>query len=565
MKRAWIVLALLAAGAADAGAHGGEDHDAPKPAVPAASGAQRAAFGQTGQFEALVRLDPARPGDLEVFVADWATNAPVGGATVELEIQSSPVVSVTAEPAGAAGIYHALAEVPPGEYGIVATITSGERVDLIEIEPLDFAPPALAAPKPGSGVDIPWRPITAALGGLVVLVGGLFLYARRKRGVRRAAPSVAVMLALSAPLVARGHGGEDHGEPTPVQASAGRAGVTTMAKESQFLLGVLTHVVAERDVSARIETVGRVVPRIDGHAQISAAQAGRVLAPNGRALPFLGDRVRKGQVLLVLEQTPGAAETGDLRARALDARSAVTQAKARRDQTRRELERRRALVGVVSQKDIEQAELELSLAVQDVALAEQQVRLYVGGGLQRLTVTAPIDGVIAEAEVSLGEQVAADQKLYTIIEPSTLWVEADVFERDLARVEEAGTADVRLDGRPSTFRGQLFRLGQLVDPATRTVKAIFVVDNASGAFRPGMFTTVAIGAGAPRRALVVPDAAVIEEGGRRFVFVHVTPEEFVRREVVLGERDGDDWAVREGLEPGERAVIQGTYQLRTAR
>ena len=97
------------------------------------------------------------------------------------------------------------------------------------------------------------------------------------------------------------------------------------------------------------------------------------------------------------------------------------------------------------------------------------------------------------------------------------------------------------------------------------MKAIFEVDNTSGAFRPGMFAEVAIGAAAPRVALVVHVAAVFEEGGRRFVFVHEAPDEFARREVVLGERDGDDWAVRAGLEPSERVVTQGTYQLRTAR
>jgi len=94
---------------------------------------------------------------------------------------------------------------------------------------------------------------------------------------------------------------------------------------------------------------------------------------------------------------------------------------------------------------------------------------------------------------------------------------------------------------------------------------ILSVDNAKGTLRPGMFAEVAVAAGQRTRAVAVPDAAVVEEGGRRFVFVHVAPEEFVRREVVLGVRDGDDWAVKAGLRAGERVVTQGTYQLRTSR
>ena len=557
--------ALVAALAADARGHGGEDHDAPAPAATVSAPGRRAAFGQTEHFEVLVKLNPARPDDLSVFVADWATNAPVADATVALEIQSSPAVVVTAEPAGAPGSYHAIASVPPGQYPIVATITAGERVDLVEIATLDFSPQVAPAIPPHRPAQVPWNAIAVGAGALGALAGVLLL-ARRRRATRDAVPvATALLIALSAPLVARGHGGEDHGAPAPAQMPAPRGGVTEMAKESQFLLGVLTRVAAAREVSARLETVGRVIPRIDGHAQIAAAQPGRVLAPRGRALPFLGDRVRKGQVLLVLEQTPGAADAGDLRARGLEARTAVAQGQARREQARRELERRQSLAGVVTAKEIELAKLDLVLAERDIDLAEQQAKLFGDGGLQRITVTAPIEGVIALAAVSLGEQVAADQMLYAIVEPSTLWVEADVFERDLARIEATGTADVRLDGRPSAFRGELLRLGQLVDPSTRTVKAIFAVDNASGAFRPGMFATVAISTGTPRQALVVPDAAVIEDGGRRFAYVHVTPEEFVRREVVLGERDGDDWAVSAGLERGERVVTQGTYQLRTAR
>lgn len=565
-----LSLVLVAALARDARAHDGEDHGAPEAAPPATDAAtgRRTASGQTGQFELLIKLAPraGEPIVLSVFLADWATNAPVGDATIALEIQSSPPVTAAAEPAGRPGVYHAIARVPAGTYPVVATVTAGDRVDLVEIADVDFTPvAAIASPAAHDHAAVPWRAITIGAGVLVVLVVAGVTLARR-RVARQVVPAAALLLAVSAPLVARGHEGEDHGAPAATESPAARSGgATYLAKESQFLLGILTRVVAERDVSARIATVGRVVPRVDGHAQIAAPQPGRVLAPPRRSLPFLGDRVRKGQVLLVLEQTPAAAESGDLRVRALEARTAIAQARARRDQARRDLERRRALAGVVAQKEIEDGELALSLAERDVELAEQQAGLFGGGALRRIPVTAPIDGVIAAAEVSLGEQVAADRKLYTVLEPSRLWVEADVFETDIARIEAAGTADVRLEGRPTAFAGRLFRLGQLVDPATRTVKAIFEVDNASGAFRPGMFAEVAIGAGAPRRSLVVPDAAVIEDGGRRFVFVHVTPEEFVRREVVLGERDGDDWAVRTGLRPGERVVVQGTYQLRTAR
>ena len=165
----------------------------------------------------------------------------------------------------------------------------------------------------------------------------------------------------------------------------------------------------------------------------------------------------------------------------------------------------------------------------------------------------------------MGGQVTADQKLYVVVDASTLWVEANVFEADIGRIEKDAAAAVRVQGYDRLFTAALYRLGGLVDPATRTLKAVFSVPNPDGALRPGMFAEVAIVTGAPSNALAVPDTAVVEEGGRRFVFVHTAPESFVRREVVLGSRDTDAWAVRAGLAAGERVVVQGTYQLRTAR
>ena len=546
----------------EARAHGGEDHGTPPPAA-TVGGEARTAFGTTGQFEVLVKLTPraGEPASLMVFLADWATNEPLGGATVALQILSNPPVAVTAEAAGAPGIYHAIATVPAGTFPLIATITAGDRIDLVEVAPLDFAPAAATTAAHRHG--LPWLRIALGAGVVLVLIAAVVIIARR-RGGRPVVASAAIVLVLSAPMVARGHGGEDHGAVVETKA-ARPGGAVVMAKEAQFLLGIRTRVAQTREVSARIETVGRVVPRIDGHAEIAAPQPGRVMAPGGGALPFLGDRVRKGQVLVVLEQTPGAADSGELRARELEARTAIQQATARRDQARREATRSHALEGIVSKREIEEAELALALAEREVELAKQQAGLFGGGALRRISITAPIDGVVAAAEVSLGEQVAADQKLYTILEPSTLWVEADVFERDLARVAAVGTSDIHIDGVERALPARLFRLGQIVDSSTRTVKAIFAVDNAAGVLRPGMFAEVAISAGKPRTALVVPDAAVVEDGGRRFVYVHLTPEEFGRREVVLGERDGDDWAVAAGIEAGARVVVQGTYQLRTTR
>ncbi len=568
MKWVLAVAVVLVVQVGDARGHGGEDHGsaASSGATSADAGGRRSAYGQTDSFELLLKFAPPEAGKqagFDVFLSDYASNRPVRDARIELEFAGAQPVRTVAEATGRPGIYHALAELSAGQYPVIATVTAGEVVDLVEIKSLDFtvAPAAATGGPPHS--HFPWR-VVGGIGAAALLLGLLVLVLWRRR--RRAASVAVMMLLASIPIAARGHGGEDHDAPSsaPRMPATVAAGAIYLAKESQFLLEVETAVAGEREVEARIETVGRVIPRSDGHAAILAPQPGRIVAVGGR-VPFIGDRVTAGQPLVVIAQSLGAAETSSMRAEAVRARANLEQARARRDQAVRNLERQRSLAGVVPGKEIQQAELEVMLAERDIERAQRETALFSGAASQRLTVTAPITGVIAEAEVSLGEQVSADTKLFTIIEPSTLWVEADVFESDLGKIEQLGSAFVRVQGYPESFVAKLYRLGQLVDPSTRTAKAIFAVDNVAGKLRPGMFAEISIAAGGKASMLTIPDAALVEEGSRRFVFVHLSPEEFARREVALGGRDGDFWAVQGGLDKGERVVSKGTYQLRTAR
>ncbi len=566
-----VLIACLVIAPSSAFAHGGEDHgEVAKPTGASGPGAdgKRTAGGNSEHVELLLKyLAPADDGDVSLlaFLSDYATNAPIEHAKVELELAGPTPVKVVAEATATAGVYHAVARVAPGSYSVVATIEAQAELELVELKHVDFtAAPAAASPKP-TVQSLPWKVIGGGSAALILVI--LIVSVVRWRAVRtKVAAAATILVLVAAPLVVRAHGGEDD-EPTPAatRTTALPAGGVYMAKESQFLLAVRTAVAQDREIQARVDTVGRVIPRIDGQATIAAPQPGRITPIGGRALPFIGDRVKRGQALFVLEQTPGAADSGALQSQALQARSEVTQARARRAQAERELARERALDGIVAQKDIQAAELALELADRELQLATQQAALFGSGGLRRLTITSPIDGTIALAGVSIGQQVAADQVVYTIIDATTLWVEANVFEADVPRIETAGTADIRVEGRAQTLVGTVYRIGQTVDPASRTVKVVLAVDNAGGLLRPGMFAQVAIGAGGPQTTLSIPDAAVIEDGGRRFAFVHVAPEVFTRREIVLGPRAGDFWAVSAGLGKGDRVVTQGTYQLRTSR
>jgi cobalt-zinc-cadmium efflux system membrane fusion protein len=338
-------------------------------------------------------------------------------------------------------------------------------------------------------------------------------------------------------------------------------------KESQILLGVLTEIVAARVIRTRIVTTGQVVPRSDRHAELFAAQPGRLGAPSGGRLPFIGEHVRRGQTLAVIDASLSATDLAQLGSQRIQVDARVGQAQAELRQAERDLERARALSGVVSQRELQAAELAVEVAGREHERAVRE-RNLVGGGrggrLSRFAVVAPFDGVIAETEHTVGQQVDPSRSLFTLIDPTVVWVEARVVEADLGRIQPTADASISVEAYPGVdFEGRLFALAPQVDPASRSAKAIFEVPNEDGRLRPGMFATVRIGAGPGARSVAVPDSAIVSQEGRQFVFLHTAPETFLRREVSLGTRDGQYWSVRGGLEGGERVVTQGVHQLRS--
>ena len=182
----------------------------------------------------------------------------------------------------------------------------------------------------------------------------------------------------------------------------------------------------------------------------------------------------------------------------------------------------------------------------------------------RYYITSPIDGVITEADLTIGEQVEADKMLFKVIDLQTLWVEAQVYETDLASIEKSKEARISTQAYEGEFfTGRLFTLGNVVDEITRTVRVIFEVKNTDYKLRVGMFADVSIEFGAPEEVLAVPRNAVTSVGGKNVIFVHIDPEYFIGREVLLGDQNGDFTEIKSGLEIDERVVTTGNYQLKS--
>jgi cobalt-zinc-cadmium efflux system membrane fusion protein len=146
-----------------------------------------------------------------------------------------------------------------------------------------------------------------------------------------------------------------------------------------------------------------------------------------------------------------------------------------------------------------------------------------------------------------------------------VWVLADVYEKDVARVKREGMVAVRVDAYPDrTFTGTVTHVSDIIDPATRAAKVRCVVDNRDGALKLDMFAKVTLGTAEDRNAVTVPVDAIQQVDNQAVVFVRQSETRFERRDVQVGRRSGDRVEILAGLNDGDNVVGKGSFYLKTA-
>lgn len=202
------------------------------------------------------------------------------------------------------------------------------------------------------------------------------------------------------------------------------------------------------------------------------------------------------------------------------------------------------------------------LANWDIPSAQIE-RLQAGGEPQRtLTYRAPAGGVVLEKKALAGMRFMPGEVLYQIADLSSVWVIADVFERDIGLLRVGQTAALRIDAYPDReFAGTVSYLYPTLNPQTRTVPVRIELPNAGGLLRPAMYAQVEIKADVGTMVLSIPLSAVIDGGVRQHVIVQVGEGRFEPREVKLGRRDDEYVEVKEGVREGERVVVAANFLL----
>jgi RND family efflux transporter MFP subunit len=155
--------------------------------------------------------------------------------------------------------------------------------------------------------------------------------------------------------------------------------------------------------------------------------------------------------------------------------------------------------------------------------------------------------------------------LFEVADLSTVWVELLVFERDLQRVKAGDVAEMQPAGAKGVaVKGTVARVGDFVDPTTRSAVVRVEVDNRQGLLRPGQSTSARIQSHGPaERALVIPKASVTFVDGKPTALVLVSPGLVVPRAVELGSDDGEHVAILKGLNSGDSVITNGLFALKS--
>jgi len=291
------------------------------------------------------------------------------------------------------------------------------------------------------------------------------------------------------------------------------------------------------------ERTAHVVPRLAGVAQAVTAQ--------------LGQRVRQGEVLAVIASTSLAEQ-----------RSELLTAQKRRELARSTFEREKKLwqERISAEQDYLQAHGALQEA--DIAVRNTNAKLAAVGAtgastaLNRYEVRAPFAGTVVEKHLSTGEAVKEDASIFTLSDLSRVAVEFTVAPQDLARVRVGQPVVVSSTAFDSTVEGRVSYVGALLGEQTRSAKARVNLTNPEGAWRPGLFVTVAVRAAEQPLALAVSRDSVQTVDEQPTVFV-VTPGGFTARSVKLGRSDGKNVEIVEGLQAGEQVASSNTFVLKS--
>jgi membrane fusion protein, heavy metal efflux system len=317
-------------------------------------------------------------------------------------------------------------------------------------------------------------------------------------------------------------------------------------------------------VTGTLRVYGRVEADETRLARISSPVTGRVIELE----VVEGQRVKRGDLIAVIRSTELA-----------NAQSTYLKADSQRQLAQRAVDRAKRLLdaGVIGEAELQRREGEFIqiaaefsasrdelrvLGMTDLAVARLQETRVVNAVSQ---VVASIDGTVMDRPVTLGQVVQAAESICILADLSHVWLVADVPEQTAGSLSVGKAVESQIAALPGEMiRGTLTFVSAIVNPETRTVRARMDLPNPEGRYKPAMLATLTLQDLAETQR-VIPATAVVREGNEEYLFVQVTEDRFLLRKVRLGGEFGSVRVLLEGLQEGEKIVLDGAFHLNNER
>ena len=271
-----------------------------------------------------------------------------------------------------------------------------------------------------------------------------------------------------------------------------------------------------------------------------------------------GDKVSAGQVLAVIKSADVAGNYTDLSGADADLKIA-----------KRKMDNAESLYknGISSEREYEEARQDYEKAVSSKAKIESVIRINGGGNTQAsgtYIIKAPISGYVVEKKINAGNFIRTDNgdNLFTIGDLRNVWVLANVFEADIAKVKEGQTARVTTLAYPDkVFSGKIDRVSEVLDPSNKALRVRVKIDNPQMLLKPEMFTNVTVTNTENKTAVCVPSSAVVEESGKQFLVVYNNNCDLKVLPVDIMKIVGDKTYLRGTLPSGQKLITHNALMI----
>jgi cobalt-zinc-cadmium efflux system membrane fusion protein len=534
-------------------AHGGEDHGDTKQKTIVPKN-YFVSVANSDKYELLLKYQPIEAGEktvMQLFVSAFSTNKPIDNAAIQLSSFDDTTLKFSVKPSGE-GIYLISGIFPSNTvYSFNVSINSEIGPDLMELKGIEVGkqlPVSVENKTPDKEKTFFTNRIVLFVGGFLLALLLMLLIGKLKNKKANVTFLIIILLLGTTPLPTQklqAHGGEDHGGNSGKNSGGNLSTAFEVPKETQFLFSIFTEEIEVSDFAAGTKLFGTVIPSSSGQALVTTPQNGRIVSLNVN----VGQQVKQGQQLAVIEQNIDAAAQVNLLAEKNNIEAEFEAAK-------KEYDRLKTIQDIASKKEFSEAEARYQKA-------DGNKKLFSSSGGRTVALKSPIDGIVGNFTFSLGSTLNANETVFTLTNLAKVYVEAQVFDKDAEKVNAGVKYSVQCTNDDhKTAEVKLLALAQSINPTNQSQRVLFEMENKGEVFKIGEFVNITVFASIAQRLIAVPNSAISELNGKPVVFVKDGAEQYSLNYVSLGENNGSYTVITKGIEEGERIVSNGAYQMK---